>query len=424
MTRIELAGARGISPNLALDEQVRERRRRGDTVVHLGFGESRLPVFPPLIERLAAGAGRNAYGPVRGDLAARRAVAGYFTRRRVPTEPDQVVLAPGSKPLLAAVQMTVRGDTLLPRPCWNTYPPQALLAGKAVFQVPIPAGCGGVPEPSALTRTIARAREDGRDPRILVLALPDNPTGTAAPSTLVRELCAIAREEDLLIVSDEIYRDLLHDPRQPFLSPAEVAPERTVVTTGLSKNLALGGWRIGAARFPESAWGTALRDAVASFASEVWSTLAGPMQEVAAYAFAEPPELRAHLAEAARLHGALAGAVHRIVRAAGAECRRPDAGFYVYPDFEPRREALAARGVTDSATLQDRLLDVHGIAVLGGHHHGDEPGALRFRAATSMLYGETPEEQSAALHSSDPLVLPHVSRLLAAIEEGFGKLCG
>lgn len=145
MTRIELAGARGISPNLALDEQVRERRRRGDTVVHLGFGESRLPVFPPLIERLAAGAGRNAYGPVRGDLTARRAVAGYFTRRRVPTEPDQVVLAPGSKPLLAAVQMTVRGDTLLPRPCWNTYPRRRCWPGRRSSRCRSPPAAAGCP---------------------------------------------------------------------------------------------------------------------------------------------------------------------------------------------------------------------------------------------------------------------------------------
>lgn len=424
MTSIKLTGARGIAPNLALDEQVRERRRRGASVVHLGFGESRLPVFPPLAERLAAGAGRTAYGPVCGDLAARRAVAGYFARRNVPTGAEQVVLAPGSKLLLAAIQITVVGDTLLPCPCWNTYRPQALLAGKVALQVPIPADCGGVPEPSALIRTIAEARAAGRDPRILVLALPDNPTGTVASPALVRELCAIAREEDLLIVSDEIYRDLLHDPLQPFLSPAQVAPERTVVTTGLSKNLALGGWRIGAARFPDGAWGTRLRDAVASFASEVWSTLAGPMQEVATYAFAEPPELRVYLAQAARLHGALADAVHRIARAAGAECRTPTAGFYVYPDFEPRRQELAAQGVTGSAGLQEYLLNACGIAVLGGHHHGDEPGALRFRAATSMLYGDTAEEQSTALRSPDPLALPHTSRVLAAIEEGFAKLRG
>ena len=69
----------------------------------------------------------------------------------------------------------------------------------------------------------------------------------------VRKLCAVAERHDLLIISDEIYRDLTHAAAAPFLSPAEVAPERTVITAGLSKNLALGGWRLGVARLPGGA---------------------------------------------------------------------------------------------------------------------------------------------------------------------------
>lgn len=424
MTGLRRPNSRGISPNLALDQLVAARRAAGEPVVHLGFGEARLPVFEPLAERLAEGSARNAYGPVAGDLAARSAVAGYFARRRLPTAPEQVILAPGSKPLLAALQLIVPGDVILPRPCWNTYAPQAELAGHAVLRVAVPESCGGIPEPAALDEAVRAARSAGRDPRLLILTLPDNPTGTLAPPDLVRQVCAVARAHDLLIVSDEIYRDLIHDPATPMLSPAEVAPERTVVTTGLSKSLALGGWRIGAARFPEGGYGTGLKDAVAAVASEIWSTLAGPMQQVAAYAFAEPPEIQAHLAASARLHGTVAHAVYRIMRGAGATCREPGAGFYVYPDFEPRRADLARLGVRASASLQECLLDKYGVAVLGGHHHGDDEGALRFRAATSMLYGDTPEQRLAALSSPDPPALPHIARVLAVLEESLAKFCG
>lgn len=416
--------SRGISPNLALDELVAARRALGEPVVHLGFGEARLPVFEPLVQRLTEGASRNNYGPVVGDLEARSAVAGYFTRRRLPTDPEQVVLAPGSKPLLAALQLTVPGDVLLPRPCWNTYAPQAELAGHAVLRVDVPEPCGGIPEPAALDETVRAARSAGRDPRLMVLTLPDNPTGTLAPPDLVRQVCAVAREHDLLIVSDEIYRDVIHDPATPMLSPAEVAPERTVVTTGLSKSLALGGWRIGAARFPEGDYGDGLRRAVAAVASEIWSTLAGPMQHVAAYAFSEPPEILDHLAASARLHGAVAHAVYAIMRGVGAACREPTAGFYVYPDFEARRTDLARLSVRDSASLQECLLERYGVAVLGGHHHGDDERALRFRAATSMLYGETPEQRLAALSSPDPAALPHIARELSVLEENLAKFCG
>lgn len=415
---------RGISPNLALDQLVARRQAAGEPIVHLGFGESRLPVFPPLAERLTSGADRNAYGPVAGDDAVRAAVAGYFTRRRLPTDAAQVLLAPGSKPLLLALQLVHPGDVLLASPCWVTYGPQAKLAGKHAIGVPIPDECGGVPNPVALREAVVAARGRGQDPRIVVLTSPDNPTGTFAPPHLVRELCAVAEEEDLLLVSDEIYRDILHDPDAEFLSPAEVVPDRTIVVTGLSKSLALGGWRIGAARFPATPAGERLRDDVASVASEVWSTLAGPMQAVAEYAFSEPPEIRDRLRDDARLHGTVAKAVYDIVVASGALCRPPTGGFYVYPDFEPLRGELAGRGVTDGASLQSRLIDQHGIAVLAGVHFGDDPRALRFRAATSMLYGRTRDEQRAAQQATDPLRLTHVADALAGIEQGLRKLTG
>lgn len=412
----------GVSPNLALNQLVDERRANGESIVHLGFGEARLPVFAPLAERLASGAGRNAYGPVAGGLDVRRAVAGYFERRRLPTDPGHIVVAPGSKPLLMALQLAVPGDVLLPRPCWNTYAPQARLAGKRVYGVPVPGACGGVPGPAALRETIRDARRSGGDPRVIVLTLPDNPTGTLAPPSLVREICDIAEEEDLLIVSDEIYRDVVHDPSTPFLSPAETAPLRTVVTSGLSKSLALGGWRIGVARFPGGPRGERIRDTVVSIASEVWSTLAGPMQEVAAYAFSEPPELRGHLAACARLHGAVARAVHTIMVDAGATCRPPTGAFYVYPDFEPLRAQLGRHGVRDSLSFQRHLLDRFGIAVLAGHLLDDDEKALRFKAATSMLYGSTPEQQTLALGSDDPVRLPHVAAQLSRIREAFSSL--
>lgn len=134
-----------------------------------------------------------------------------------------------------------------PDPRGDRRPP-----GRHAWRVPIPPQCGGVPEPAALRDVIHAVRKAGREISMVVLTVPDNPTGTTAPPELIRELCEIAAREDILIVCDEIYRDLLHDPALEFLSPVEVEPHRTVVLTGLSKSLALGGWRIGAARFPTS----------------------------------------------------------------------------------------------------------------------------------------------------------------------------
>src|SRR5262245_27057240 len=270
------------SATLAADQRVRARIEGGAPVLHLAFGEAGLPVPAGVIEQLAAAAHHNAYGPVAGSPRMRTAAAGYFERRGVPTAPDQIVVAPGSKPLLFGLLTILPGDVVLPRPSWVSYAAQAALAGKEVIGVEIGEGAGGVPDPAALRAALDRARSEGRRPGVLVLTLPDNPTGTLAPRRLVEETCEIAAAHGLLIVSDEIYRDLSHEPAD-FCSPAEVARERTFVTSGLSKSMALGGWRIGFARLPDGSLGADAHGALTGLASEVWSSLAAPMQRAAAY---------------------------------------------------------------------------------------------------------------------------------------------
>ena len=77
--------------------------------------------------------------------------------------------------------------------------------------MPTPLGEGGVPTRRAWAAAVAAARHAGRPIGAVVLTLPDNPTGTlAAPERAA--LCQVAAEHDLIIIADEIYRDLVHDP--------------------------------------------------------------------------------------------------------------------------------------------------------------------------------------------------------------------
>nr|BFE84870.1 hypothetical protein GCM10020093_074710 [Planobispora longispora] len=169
-----------------------------------------------------------------------------------------------------------------------------------------------MPDPELVVPAVLHARSRGREVRSLVVTLPDNPSGRLAAMDTIKEIAQVARALDLTIISDEIYRDLVHRPETDFLSPADVAPERTVVTSGLSKSLALGGWRIGVARVPSAD----LRTRLLAVASEIWSSPAAPVQEAAAYAYTEPPELTERIGLSRRLHGAVARAVHaRLVRA-------------------------------------------------------------------------------------------------------------
>jgi aspartate aminotransferase len=403
------------SATLAIDERVQRRRAAGHPVVHLGFGEAGLPVLPGVASRLAEAAGRNSYGPVAGSPALRNAAAGYFARRGLETAPEQVVAAPGSKALLFALVSVLPGDVVLPRPSWVSYAAQAALAGKDVLGIPIAREAGGVPDPAALRESVAAGRAAGRRPGALILTVPDNPTGTLASPALVAEVVETAVELGLLIVCDEIYRDLAHDPAA-VRSPADLAPERVFVTSGLSKSMALGGWRIGFARLPEGPLGAAAGQAVTGLASEVWSSLAAPMQEAAAYVLDEPDEVRAHVARSRRLHARVAGAAYERVVAAGAQCRPPAAAFYLYPDLEPSRGVLAARGITGGAALADHLLAEHDIAILPSEAFGDDPAGLRFRMATSLLYGADDDQRWATLAADEPETLPWIREPLDRLE--------
>lgn len=410
-----------VAANLALHEEVEQRRAAGQSIIHLGFGEARLPVFPGLLEQLRSASGFG-YAPVAGSRTALAETAGYFSRRGMPTEPDQIVIAPGSKPLLFALMDAVPGDVVLPQPCWVTYLGQAKLVDSGPLLIPVPSGYGGIPDPRAYREALETAERQGRTVGSVVLTLPDNPTGALAPGGMIESICRISREYGVVVISDEIYRDVLHDPATPFRGPGELLDDDVVVTAGLSKSHCVGGWRIGTARFTDTLSGHRLRERVLSRASEVWSSMAGPMQAVAEYAYSEPDDLGEHVRRCTRVHASVARGLHGLIRSTRTPCPQPAGGFYLYPDLEPHRAALAHRGVTDGASLQAYLLERHSVAVLAGSHFGDNPSALRFRAATSLLYGDTEEERMEALLSESPSTVPHVRRRLERLAEVFDAI--
>ncbi len=404
-----------VSATLAANEAMAARRRRGEPVLPMAFGEAGLPAHPLLREALADAAGSTAYGPVAGHAALREAAASYWDRRGLPTDAEAVVAGPGSKALLFGLIAAIGGDVAVTRPSWVSYGAQASLTGRIAHFVP---GSGGVPDAGKLARTVAAARAAGRPVRAVIVTLPDNPTGTLAPAGAVRALCSVAERHGLIIISDEIYRDLVHDNETDFTSPAAISAERTVVTTGLSKNLALGGWRLGVARLPDGRLGRELRTRLLGIGSEIWSAPAGPVQQAGALAFGEPPPLVERIARSRRLHARVAREVAFRFASAGASVPPPQAAFYVYPDFTPLADVLLRRhGITSDEGLAALLLRRYGLGVLPGSAFGDERWRLRLRVATSMLYGEGDDERHAALNAADPCALPWIAAALDRLEE-------
>ncbi|NGO69852.1 aminotransferase class I/II-fold pyridoxal phosphate-dependent enzyme [Streptomyces boncukensis] len=365
------------------------------------------------------------------------AASGYWRRRGVHTDPGQVVAAPGAPLLLLALLAAVggagappgapgRAGVLLTRPCTDWYPPQARLLGRPVRGVPVPAECGGVPDPFALLETVRRARAEGEEPRLLVLSVADDVTGTAAPPELLHEVCEAAADEGLVIVSDETWRDTSHSPHDTVIvSPAEMLEgsphaDGVVLLAGLGATLLPPGLHAGVARFPRQGRGRALGAAVREVLGALHAELSAPVAAAVADALAEPEPLRRERAAAARRHGACAAALYTAVTSAGALCRPPHAGRQLYADLEQSRTALAARGIADAEALEAELVRRLGPYVSGGHRFGDDPRTLRFRLTTDVLTDTltTPDASSPAESPEASETLDRVQSVLADLTDG------
>lgn len=386
------------SATLAINEAVAAKRAAGQQIIHLGFGEAPFPLHPLLYGALNEAATHTSYAPVQGIAPLRQAIADYLARTRsLAITAEQVIVAPGSKPLLYTLLQVLAGDLLLPTPAWVSYAPQARMAGRAVIPVATDPADHQCLTPQTLTAALSRARQAGADPRILLVNTPSNPTGSMLERGDAEALALGAREQGITLISDEIYAELAHG-WCPHISPAAVYPEGTIVTGGLSKAFSAGGWRLGYAALPPGAAGAQLMAALRAAASEIWSSATTPIQEAAVVAFSPNADVERYVRRSARLHGHVAGRLHATLTDLGVLCPRPAGAFYLYPDFAPWRRILAARGVRTSDDLARMLLDQWDIASLPGAEFGDPPEALRVRLATSLLF--TGDQEPAAERTS------------------------
>ncbi|HYX48170.1 MAG TPA: aminotransferase class I/II-fold pyridoxal phosphate-dependent enzyme [Ktedonobacteraceae bacterium] len=389
------------SATLSVNEAVAKRRAAGRETIHLGFGEASFPLHPVLATALAEAAKNTAYAPVLGIPKLRQAIAEYLVRKRgLAFSSDQIIIAPGSKPLLYALLQVLEGDLLLPVPSWVSYAPQARLAGRKIIGVETDSEDCHRLTPQALSQAMFQAREDGADPRILIINTPSNPTGSMFERTDVEALAQWAKEEGITLISDEIYAELAHGWRE-HVSPASYYPEGCIVTGGLSKAFSAGGWRLGYAALPPTSAGAKAMAALRSLASEIWSSTTTPVQEAAVVAYSPNESIEQYVRQSALIHGHLADRLYKSLADLNVPCPRPAGAFYIYPDFSPWRSALARMGITTGTELVHYLLEEWDIATLPGSAFGEAPESLRLRLSTSLLclpvQASFPSEREASL---------------------------
>lgn len=366
------------SPTLWANDLVHEKRANNETVYHMGFGESPFPVPERLQKALAAAAHRKEYLKAEGLSDLVRAVQEYYRPIYGDAYIDQsdVLIAPGSKLILYALQMAIEGDLLMPVPSWVSYEPQAKMLHTDVIKVPtILNDTGYHIDPDGLRQIIHAARKEGKNPTKIILNAPNNPTGLTIPTSELPALAKLCSEEDIFIISDEIYGLVSFDGQYRSIAPS--APAITAVTSGLSKHLSLGGWRIGIGFVPKGVNG--LHNALRSITSETWSCVSSPIQQASIEAYKRHQDVEDHIQACTDIHALMNQTIANGLRRHGIVAPSVQGAFYNYPDFAPFRAQLAARGIYTSQHIHETLLTEYNLATLPGKAFGAEEDALTLR---------------------------------------------
>jgi aspartate/methionine/tyrosine aminotransferase len=352
--RMSRLGTEGAFEVLA---KARRLEADGKHIVHLEIGEPDFATPDNIIEAgiSAIQEGYTHYTPASGIMEARQAVASFVSHMlNTDVEPTEVVLVPGSKnvllfTLLACIEP---GDeVILPDPGYPAYASQVNFIGAVPKTVALREETGFRMDLDELASLISPKT------RMIIINTPQNPTGGVLTDEDVRFVCELALEHDLLVVSDEIYSQLVYGFQHvsPLSRPG--MRDRTVLMDGLSKSYAMTGWRLGYAVAPQPL--AAKLDQLMINSS---SCAAGFTQMAAIEALTAPESAHAVARMVKVFERRRDLVVDGISAIPGMRCTRPQGAFYAFPNIEGT--GLGER------ELADRLLTEAGVAVLPGTAFG------------------------------------------------------
>ncbi|UCF07707.1 MAG: pyridoxal phosphate-dependent aminotransferase [Thermoplasmata archaeon] len=373
------------SPTLLINERSEKLRSKGAKIYKLGLGQSPFPVPSPVVNALKLHAHEKDYLPVIGLPALRKAVAEFHRKKdNVNVQANNVLVGPGSKELLFLLQLVFYGEIIVPTPCWVSYEPQAKIVGRKILLPPTTYEGRWRMTANRLAE-FCECEKDAYRPRLLVLNYPGNPDGLTYTAQELKGIAKVAREFEIVILADEIYARLHHTG--DHVSIAQFYPEGTIISSGLSKWCGAGGWRLGTFSFPpDMDW---LMAAMASVASETYTSVSAPIQYAAVRAFRAGVYIERYLWHVRRILKRIGGECHTILSEAGICVHPPEGAFYLFLDFSPFKDRLAKHGIKDSPALCEKLLGEKHVACVPGRSFGRPAEELTARLAYVDFDGAT-----------------------------------
>ena len=233
--------------------EIEEMNKAGKQVINLGIGSPDLPPHPSVIAALheeAAKDNTHAYQSYKGSPVMRNAIADWYKKwYHVDVQPNTEVLPLiGSKEGIMHICMTFleQGDAaLVPNPGYPTYTSAVKLAGGETLSYVLEEKNNWHPDLMEWKKMIDahHAKQKGRV-KLLFLNYPHMPTGQLPDASLLKEIIAFAKQEELIIVHDNPYSFILNDQPSSLLS-FDIGKEVVIELNSLSKSHNMAGWRVG-----------------------------------------------------------------------------------------------------------------------------------------------------------------------------------
>ena len=350
------------SSTLVINEKCKKLINQGKKVYQFGFGQSPFPVPEKIVTALKNNAHRKEYLPIQGLSKLRESISKNLKKKIGINYPkENIVITPGSKEAMLLLHVAFNGEIILPAPSWVSYEPQAIIGRNKVHWIQTSRENNWFPTAKQLEKKIKSIKKKNL---IFILNSPNNPSGTICKN--LKELAAVAKKYNLIVLSDEIYTDLTFCNKYESIS--QYYPERTFISGGLSKWCGAGGWRVGFFAVPDQL--SELLENIKTLASESYSTVNSPAQFAAVEAY--EGDFSEYKTKTLNILRSVGNYVYNHLKSNKVLINPPQGAFYLMPEFPNKKYKT-------STELCETILDEIGVAMLPASDFGFGPKKMLTR---------------------------------------------
>ncbi len=317
------------SGTVAISNLVNQMKSEGVDIISFSVGEPDFNTPANIVDACAESlkSGFTHYTPSLGIPELRKAIAeSTKAKNGIPCEAKNVLVTPTKQALfmIALAYINPGDEVLLPDPSWVSYEAHIRMCGGVPKYITTTFDDGFVIDPEKVASAVTKKT------RMIMINSPSNPTGCVQPESTLKGIADIARDNDLIVMADEIYENIVYDGAKHYsIAAMPDMFDRTITVSGLSKTYAMTGWRLGWMIAPE-----ADIKAVNKLQSHSVTCCTSFTQPAAVEAIRGPQDDKVKMVAQFKKRRDLA--LDLISEIPGLECNVPGGAFYLFPRYSAK----------------------------------------------------------------------------------------